>query len=85
MRGHYVGDPQLYRQAGEVETRRERDPIGRLERALLDDRALSADDLDHLRREAADEIEAAVRFARESPLPRPEEALEDLYVTPPDA
>jgi len=85
MRGHYVGDPQLYRPAGEVEDRRERDPIACLEWALLDDGAISADDVDHLRREAADEIEAAVRFARESPLPRPEEALDDLYATLPDA
>jgi TPP-dependent pyruvate/acetoin dehydrogenase alpha subunit len=85
MRGHFVGDPQLYRPASEVEAQRERDPIARLERALLEAGGIGADDLERLRREAADEIEAAVRFARESPLPRPEEALEDLYVTPPDA
>jgi acetoin:2,6-dichlorophenolindophenol oxidoreductase subunit alpha len=85
MRGHFVGDPQLYRPASEVEAERERDPIARLERALLEAGAIDGDDVDRLRREAVDEIEAAVRFARESPLPRPEEALEDLYVTPPDA
>ncbi|MDK2924780.1 MAG: hypothetical protein PWQ41_554, partial [Bacillota bacterium] len=29
--------------------------------------------------EVAEEVEAAVRFAEESPLPKPEEALEDVY------
>ena len=83
MRGHYVGDPQLYRAADEVEAQRRRDPIDRLAGALLGAGLLDAGELDRLRTDAADEIEAAVRFARESPLPRPEAALDDVYVGPP--
>jgi TPP-dependent pyruvate/acetoin dehydrogenase alpha subunit len=83
MRGHYVGDPQLYRPEGEVEAQRGRDPIVRLERTLLEAGVVGRDDVDRMRREADDEIEAAVRFGRESPLPSPEEALEDVYVTAP--
>jgi acetoin:2,6-dichlorophenolindophenol oxidoreductase subunit alpha len=81
MRGHYVGDPQLYRPQDEVEAQRRRDPIARLERTLLEAGVVSMADVDRLRAEAAAEIEAAVRFGRESPLPRPEEALEDVYVS----
>ena len=84
MRGHYVGDPQLYRSSDEVEARRQRDPIARLERTLLDAGLVSPADVDRLRQEAADEIEAAVRFGRESPLPAPEEALDDVYTSPVD-
>jgi pyruvate dehydrogenase E1 component alpha subunit len=83
MRGHYVGDPQLYRPAGEVEEHRGRDPIVRLEREIAGSGGLSANDAQRLREEADAEIEAAVDFARSSPLPAPEEALVDAYAVPP--
>jgi len=82
MRGHYVGDPQLYRATDEVEAQRARDPIDRLAAALTAEGLLDAVRLDRLRTVVAEEIEAAVRFARESPLPSPEDALVDLYVNP---
>ena len=39
--------------------------------------------LERMRAEVEEELAAAVQFGRESPLPEPEEALEDLYATPP--
>jgi TPP-dependent pyruvate/acetoin dehydrogenase alpha subunit len=85
MRGHYVGDPQVYRPDGEVQAQRARDPIVRLERTLLEAGVATQSDVDRIRDEATDEIEAAVRFGRESPLPSPEAALDDVYVTAPEA
>ena len=84
MRGHYVGDPQLYRSADEVEAQRQRDPIARLEQRLLGAGLIGPADVERLRQEARDEIEAAVRFGRESSLPEPAEALDDVYTNPVD-
>ena len=78
--GHFEGDPQGYRSRGEVEAGRQRDPIARLRAHLEDTRLL---DESHAARVAAAvelEIEDAVDFAEASPLPAPEDALQDLFV-----
>jgi pyruvate dehydrogenase E1 component alpha subunit len=82
MRGHFVGDPQVYRDPAEVQAQRANDPIERQERRLLAERVLDEAGLARLRAEVEDELAAAVQFGRESPLPEPEEALDDLYATP---
>jgi acetoin:2,6-dichlorophenolindophenol oxidoreductase subunit alpha len=65
-RGHYEGDQQKYRDAAAEEEWRERDPIARLTESLIDDEVAA-----EIQREAEAEIEAAVRFARDSPFPEP--------------
>ncbi|MBV9605998.1 MAG: thiamine pyrophosphate-dependent dehydrogenase E1 component subunit alpha [Solirubrobacterales bacterium] len=65
-RGHYEGDQQKYRDPEAEEEWRERDPIARLTESHVDDEAATA-----IEREAAAEIEEAVRFARDSPFPDP--------------
>jgi len=82
MRGHFVGDPQVYRDAAEVQAQRANDPIQRHERWLLGERLLDEAVLEQLKAEVEEELAAAVQFGRESPLPAPEEALDDLYATP---
>jgi TPP-dependent pyruvate/acetoin dehydrogenase alpha subunit len=82
MRGHFVGDPQLYRPAEEIQAQRANDPLSRHERRLLSERVLDEDALERIRAEIEEELAAAVQFGRESPLPEPEEALDDLYTTP---
>jgi pyruvate dehydrogenase E1 component alpha subunit len=79
LRGHYEGDPQRYREALAKEEWQQLDPIRRLERrglaeGWLDDRAPG-----RLEQEARDEVEAAVRFARESPFPPPALTSELVY------
>jgi pyruvate dehydrogenase E1 component alpha subunit len=79
LRGHYEGDPQRYREALAKEQWQQLDPIRRLERrglaeGWLDDRAPG-----RLEQEARDEVEAAVRFARESPFPPPALTSELVY------
>jgi len=69
VRGHYEGDPGRYREALAEAEWREKDPILRLERrgrgaGWFDEEALGA-----IAAAAADEVERAVRFARESPFP----------------
>jgi acetoin:2,6-dichlorophenolindophenol oxidoreductase subunit alpha len=76
MKGHYVGDPESYRDAADVQAWLDRDPIQRL-RAQLEGSDLHAIDV-----AAHEEIEAAVAFARDSPLPDPDEAFRDLFACP---
>jgi len=69
LRGHYEGDPQLYREALAAEDWQELDPILRLQRRGLAEGWLDADAPARLEQEARDEVVEAVRIARESPFP----------------
>ena len=66
----------------EVVAQRANDPIQRHERRLLAERLLDDETLARHKAEVEEELAAAVQFGRESPLPEPEEALDDLYATP---
>ena len=71
LRGHYEGDPQHYRQALAAEEWQELDPILRLQRLGAAGGWLAADAPARLEAEAREAVEAAERFARESPFPEP--------------
>jgi len=77
--GHYVGDPQKYRPAEEVEECRKFDPITKFEAKLVAEKILTPGEAEEIRKKVQADIEAAVKFAEASPLPRAEEALEDVY------
>ena len=78
-RGHYEGDPEKYRDPVAEQAWAERDPIAQLTRRSLDEGWLDGAAAREIEVQAAAEIEAAVRFARESPLPRPEMAAALVY------
>jgi pyruvate dehydrogenase E1 component alpha subunit len=78
--GHSMGDPLRYRTKDEVEKWREDDPIGILERHLLNEELADKDKLEELDKAVDAELDEAVRFAEESPLPKPEALFEDIYV-----
>ena len=77
--GHYEGDPQGYRDRAEVADGKARDPITRLREKLLAEEMLTAEKVAEIERAAESEIDAAVAHGESSPLPAPEEALEDLF------
>ena len=81
FRGHHIGDPGTsYRDREEVqEQERQRDPIRRLTEVLTEEEGVSQDELTALEAELAKELEAALEFAKNSPEPLPEDALNDLY------
>jgi pyruvate dehydrogenase E1 component alpha subunit len=81
LRGHYEGDPQRYRQALAAEEWQQLDPILRLQRRGLAEGWLDEDAPSRLEREAREEVEEAVRFARESPFPEPSAAAELVYAS----
>lgn len=77
--GHFQGDAELYRPEGEVSRLREDDPIPRFRQYLLDN-GFDAAVLDELDKAARGNVEEAFAFARESPYPEPEEALQHVFV-----
>ena len=74
--GHYVGDPQVYRDREELrESRETHDPIDKL-RARLE---LSDEEVEALEREIAEIVEDAVEFAKNGTDPPLEDALKWVY------
>jgi pyruvate dehydrogenase E1 component alpha subunit len=74
FRAHSMYDPELYRDKGEVERWKERDPIATFAERVVGDGVLSEDDVADLGVEVADELDEAVAFAEAGTL----EAIEDL-------
>jgi len=77
--GHFEGDAQAYRGRDEVTDGRVRDPIARLGEALRMRGLLDAGHAERIRAGVTAEIDDAVAHAEASPLPRPEDALTDLF------
>jgi acetoin:2,6-dichlorophenolindophenol oxidoreductase subunit alpha len=74
--GHYVGDPQVYRDKDDAQDARENhDPIDRT-RARLE---LSDDEFEELDREIQEIVDASVEFAKNGTDPAPEDALKNVY------
>ena len=78
-RGHYEGDPEKYRDPVAEQAWAERDPIAQLTKRSLDEGWLDAPAARAIEEEAGAEVEEAVRFARDSPLPQPEMAAQLVY------
>lgn len=77
--GHYEGDPQVYKPAGELQEWQQRCPIVRLGAALIAANILSEADLEAIRQSVRAQLDEAVAYARRSPHPQPEEALAGVY------
>ena len=77
--GHYVGDPQKYRSAEDIEEVRKLDPLARFQKQLLEEKALTPDQIEDIKGKLKAEIEEAVEFARNSPPPAAESVFEDVY------
>jgi TPP-dependent pyruvate/acetoin dehydrogenase alpha subunit len=69
LRGHYEGDPGAYREAIAAADWQEKDPIVRLARHGVAQGWFGADALPAIEAGAAEAVEAAVRFGRESAFP----------------
>ena len=78
-RGHFEGDTQTYKSREETEEWRKKDPIPAFRKQLIEDGIFTLADSEKIDQEIVHEIEAAVKYARESPFPAPEETLEDVF------
>ena len=80
LKGHFVGDPQKYRDPQDVEVRWRDEPIGRFERYLAEQQVLSGEERRAVWVRYEAEMDEAIRFAEDSPYPQPLEALTDFLV-----
>ena len=80
--GHSMSDPGNYRTRAEIEKYQERDPIKLFAASLIEEKLVDDKGLEEIDRKVREEVEDALRFADESPLPDPEELYTDVYANP---
>ena len=80
--GHSMSDPGNYRTRAEIEKYQERDPIKLLAASLLEEKIIDNQKLEEIDKNVREEVEDALRFADESPLPDPSELYTDVYANP---
>jgi TPP-dependent pyruvate/acetoin dehydrogenase alpha subunit len=78
--GHFVGDPQGYRAAAELEAARAKDPIEAFRRSVTGASLLTEEDLEGIRSEVQEEVENAVATASKAPVPSLDKLTTDVYV-----
>ena len=82
--GHYVGDPVVLRPEGELEEWMEKCPIKRAEAKLYAEGVLDDAKKAEIEKRVDSEIEAAVEFGKQSPLPPVEDLYRNVYASPYD-
>ncbi|MFN2493552.1 MAG: pyruvate dehydrogenase (acetyl-transferring) E1 component subunit alpha [Pyrinomonadaceae bacterium] len=80
--GHSMSDPGNYRTRAEIELHQERDPIKLFSASLKEEKILDAQQFQKIEAEVKAEVDEALKFAEESPLPAPEELFTDVYANP---
>ena len=79
-RAHFEGESEAaYKTAAEEDEWEKRDPILIAKNAFASANLLTADEAYAIEKTVHNEIDRAVEFARNSPNPEPQEALEDLF------
>jgi TPP-dependent pyruvate/acetoin dehydrogenase alpha subunit len=81
MAGHYVGDSQQYRSKEDLAAIREKCPIERFRRYLLE-RGVTQDSLDAIDERTTRAVLEAVKHALEAPRPDPATAFDFVYRAP---
>ncbi len=79
-RGHFEGDACTYRCDEELEEWKKKDPIPKFEAKLLEAGILTPETAAGIKEQIGKDIEEAIAFAEESPLPSQDEMLDDVYV-----
>ena len=77
--GPYYDYDLGYRSKEELEKWMARCPVSIYEKVLLENGILSRKDVSTIAKEVGEEMEEAVRFAKESPFPDEAELLKDVY------
>jgi acetoin:2,6-dichlorophenolindophenol oxidoreductase subunit alpha len=79
LAGHSRSDPGHYRSAEEVAAWKQKDPIGLYEARLLSQGILTPESITEMRSAIEAEVENAVAVAEQSPDPKPEDCLNDVF------
>ncbi|MBL7946367.1 MAG: pyruvate dehydrogenase (acetyl-transferring) E1 component subunit alpha [Flavobacteriales bacterium] len=78
-KGHSMSDPQKYRTKEEVEEYKKQDPIESVRATILANKWAKEAELDAIDEDVKKEVEAAVKFAEESPMATADELYNDVY------
>ncbi|MFQ5676381.1 MAG: thiamine pyrophosphate-dependent dehydrogenase E1 component subunit alpha [bacterium] len=81
MKGHAEHDDAFYVPKKTFEHWQKRDPIANYEKYLLKEKVLSKKELADIQAQVTQEMDAAQKFAEESPLPAAEEAAQGVYAS----
>ena len=79
-KGHSKMDAERYRTKEEVASWKKKCPIIKYKKYLIEEDILKLMEIENIEKEVRAEIADAVKFAKDSPFPDPEDALEDVYV-----
>ena len=79
-RGHWEGDLDLYRDKQEHKRWLGKDPIVNFAKKILKENAATQKELDGIEAKIMLELDRAVEFAKNSPLPDPDDLFTDVYV-----
>ncbi|OOG69415.1 pyruvate dehydrogenase (acetyl-transferring) E1 component subunit alpha [Algoriphagus sp. A40] len=79
-KGHSMSDPQKYRTKEEVEEYKQRDPIEQVLATIRENKILTEEEIDAIVKKVKKQVDDAVKFAEESPLPDGMDAFKDVYV-----
>ena len=79
FRGHSASDPSQYRESSEVDEWRSKDPIEQLKNLSSQAGLLTDEELQEIESKVDAEIEEAVQFAEDSPVPEPSSLHDDVY------
>lgn len=78
--GHFEGDEQLYKaKEGTEKELADRDPIKIFREYAIENDLMTEEELDNIAEQSKKDVNAAITFAQESPIPKPESLLEDVF------
>ena len=79
--GHYEGDPDAYRDLGEVAVWLQKDPIQRFQDLLLNKGVVLPEEMESLFRDVDATVDEAVTFAAGAPYPTPDKAEKHVFAS----
>jgi pyruvate dehydrogenase E1 component alpha subunit len=78
-RGHWEGDPLNYRTEEELGEWKKKDPIPVFEMKLISDWKVTQAELDIIKKQTYEEVEAAERFAKDSKFPDVATVMDNVF------
>lgn len=82
LRGHSVVDPARYRSEEDTDEAKRMDPVPAFREKLIEAGILDAEQAKAIEEQTDEEVNAAVKFADDSPDPSSDELFDDVYATP---
>lgn len=79
LAGHFIGDAEGYRPEGEKDALFAKDPIPAMRARMISDKTATEAELDAIEATAAATVDEAIKYARDSEEPSPQDALTKVF------